>query len=241
MGGRQLTLEERLCMATKRKGNRSANTQERAGLSKQVELAVGMEVMVTYNVVTDLDVTNGARGVVEKIVLDPKEEAYSAEQTDVKLCYPPAYVLVHLYRTKAQTLEGLDDGVVPLAPLMKPFTIRMSDGKTKTISRTQLPITPAYAFTDYRSQGQTLERCIIDIGKPPTGELTPFNVYVALSRSWGRDNIRLLRDFEDRLFTQHPSEFLRQEDQRLAALDMKAKGVWQGKIGQFMQTRDGEQ
>jgi len=37
--------------------------------------------------------------LVEKIVLNPKEEAYSADQTDVKLWYPLAlstYVLVHI-------------------------------------------------------------------------------------------------------------------------------------------------
>ncbi|KAI6116454.1 hypothetical protein F5141DRAFT_985419, partial [Pisolithus sp. B1] len=52
-------------------------------------------------------------------------------------------------------------------------------------------ITTAYAFTDYRSQGQTLECCIIDIRKPPSGELMPFNIYVALSHSRGQENIRL--------------------------------------------------
>ncbi|OAX36992.1 hypothetical protein K503DRAFT_694053, partial [Rhizopogon vinicolor AM-OR11-026] len=36
-------------------------------------------------------------------------------------------------------------------------------------------ITPAYAFTDYRSQGQTISHTIIDIGTPPTGGLMPFN------------------------------------------------------------------
>ena len=58
-----------------------------------------------------------------------------------------------------------------------------------TVTRCQLPLTLAYAFTDYRSQGQTLEPVIVDIGSPPFGRLTPFNVYVALSRGTGRDNI----------------------------------------------------
>jgi ATP-dependent exoDNAse (exonuclease V) alpha subunit len=50
----------------------------------------------------------------------------------------------------------------------------------------------AYSFTDYRSQGQTISHTIIDIGTPPTGGLTPFNVYVALSRSRGQDNFETL-------------------------------------------------
>ncbi|KAG1741716.1 hypothetical protein EDB19DRAFT_1634386 [Suillus lakei] len=55
----------------------------------------------------------------------------------------------------------------------------------------QFPLTPAYAFTDYRSQGQTISNAIIDIGTPPCGELTPFSIYVVSSRAHGRYNIRL--------------------------------------------------
>ncbi|KAH9170390.1 hypothetical protein EDB89DRAFT_1853550, partial [Lactarius sanguifluus] len=50
-------------------------------------------------------------------------------------------------------------------------------------------LTPAYAFTDYKSQGQTMECVIVDIVKPPSGGLTPFNAYVTISRSRGRDTI----------------------------------------------------
>ena len=85
----------------------------------------------------------------------------------------------------------------------------MKDGNKITVNRTQLPLTLAYAFTDYRAQGQTIEPVVVDIGPPPHGCLTPFNIYVALSRATGLDNICLLRDFDQRLFQQHPSEFLR--------------------------------
>ena len=34
----------------------------------------------------------------------------------------------------------------------------------------QFPVTLAYAFTDYRSQGQTIPHVIIDIASPPTGD-----------------------------------------------------------------------
>ncbi|OAX33320.1 hypothetical protein K503DRAFT_775729, partial [Rhizopogon vinicolor AM-OR11-026] len=56
---------------------------------------------------------------------------------------------------------------------------------------------------------------IIDIGTPPTGGLTLFNVYVALSRSRGQDNIRLLRGFDEKLLMTHPCEYLRIENERL--------------------------
>ena len=64
-----------------------------------------------------------------------------------------------------------------------------------------------------------MESVIVDLGKPPTGALTGFTVYVALSRSRGRANIRLLRPFDPKLFMVHPSENLRQEDLRLHSLE----------------------
>ena len=57
-------------------------------------------------------------------------------------------------------------------------------------------MTPAYAFTDYRAQGQTIPYVIVDIATPPTGGLNLFNLYVALSCSSGRSSIGLLRDFD---------------------------------------------
>ncbi|KAF8572721.1 hypothetical protein K439DRAFT_1292206, partial [Ramaria rubella] len=56
-------------------------------------------------------------------------------------------------------------------------------------------LTAAYAFTDYRSQGQTILHVIVDIGTPPSGgKLSMLNLYVALSRSSGQETVRLLHN-----------------------------------------------
>ncbi|KAG1896637.1 uncharacterized protein F5891DRAFT_958392 [Suillus fuscotomentosus] len=91
----------------------------------------------------------------------------------------------------------------------------------------QLPLTPAYAFTDYQSQGQTISNTIIDIAQPPSGELTPFNVYVALSRGHGRENICFPRDFNEKLVTTHPNEYLRLEDKCLLELNEVTERWWE--------------
>lgn len=65
---------------------------------------------------------------------------------------------------------------------------------------------------------------------PPSGGLTPFNIYVALSRGRGRDNIRLLRNFDEKLLMMHPCEHLRIEDERLARLDMETQKWWYEKM-----------
>ena len=91
-------------------------------------------------------------------------------------------------------------------------------------------MTPGYAFTDYKSQGQTIEYVIIDIGKPQTGKLlSPFGTYVALSRSQGRDTIRLLRGFDEELLQHYPSEALRVDMERLAALNRMNKERWENR------------
>ena len=115
-------------------------------------LSVGMKVMVTSNIDTDLDIANGARGEITKIVFDEHEPEFSFDDPTVKLTFPPTYVLVKMTSTKVKGLEGLQDNTIPIIPAERTFMITEGNEK-KTVTRKQLPLTPAYAFTDYRSQG----------------------------------------------------------------------------------------
>jgi hypothetical protein len=92
-----------------------------------------------------------------------------------------------------------------------------------TVKRRQFPITPAYAFTDYHAQGQTIPYVLIDIALPPSGALSLFNVYVALSQSSGQEGIRLLQDFDDNIFKKSHDTHLLLEDDRLEILSNETK------------------
>lgn len=221
--GRELMLEERFAVVMKQ-DKRWKGCKERAGLPTVVEFAKGMEVMVTYNVKMDLNVANGARGWIHDLVLHENETSSSGTAKEVELKNLPVYLLIKFDRTWAHQLEGLPQGILPLEPISKSFQITMSNGEKKTVKRTQIPLTAAYAFTDYRSQGQILCHVIVDIGKPPGAHgLTPFHIYVALSRSSGRDTIRLLRDsFDESLFVNGGCAILRAEDDRLEVLDARS-------------------
>ena len=75
---------------------------------------------------------------------------------------------------------------------------------------------------------------LIDIAPPPTSGLSLFNLYVSLSRSSGRETIRLLRDFDDEMFLQAHDPELTDEDERLDQMDVATKEWWdsmQGKGG----------
>ena len=182
--------------------------------------------MVMLNVATDLDLANGTRGVIVDIVLDPREDQPCAGAVS-RLHYPPALVLFKPLNPPTVTFPSLDNSLIPIFPCEKKFTIKDVDGKNKTITRRQLPVTPGFAYTDIRSQGQTMEYVVVDIGRTPNFSLSPFNAYVALSWSRGRDTIRLLRDFDSKLFTNHPSDDLRAEDDRLMQLDAETRAQFE--------------
>jgi hypothetical protein len=104
-------------------------------------------------------------------------------------------------------------------------------GKKTMVKCRQLPLAAGTPYTDHRAQGQMLKYAIIDIGKTPSFPLSPFNTYMALSQSRGWDNIRLLREFDDSLFTHHLSDNLRREDERLEMLDRNTKEWWEERKG----------
>lgn len=225
--GRPITLDEintdiNLRKTDKKKISPDDDPFDRGKLPNVLECAIGSEVMLTNNISTNLGMANGARGTVQSIVLDPDETADLGKEI-IEPNLTPAYITVKLHGRPGIKLDGLEEDVVPIIPTRKLYKIRKRGCERPIdVYRTQFPLTPAYAMTDYRAQGQTFAKVIVDIGKPPRAPyLTPFNAYVAISRSKGRHGIRLLRQFEDRLFTTEPNKELLKEDKRLEELSQK--------------------
>ncbi|KZV78438.1 hypothetical protein EXIGLDRAFT_578011, partial [Exidia glandulosa HHB12029] len=71
IGGRALTLRERFMLAEQNARKHYRSVQKT--LEDVIELAVGMKVMITLNMQTDIDLANGARGEIVDIVLHPDE------------------------------------------------------------------------------------------------------------------------------------------------------------------------
>jgi hypothetical protein len=199
--------------------------KQTAKLADCVELAVGMRAMVLMNIATEADLANGTRGEIVDIKMDPREPSefeIDSETGATMLRYPPVLVLFKPDDSSYPAFEGLPKGILPIVPTKLSFSISPG-GQKCVINSRQLAVTPAYAFTDYKSQGQTIQHVYIDLERPPTGKLTLFSAYVALSRSKGRDRIRLLRGFDPELFTTHPSLDLEAEDARLDGLTEETK------------------
>ena len=157
--------------------------------------------------------------------------------------------VVRLWWTERNT--GLEERVIPVEPASYTYRINClgSEGNviTRTVRRRQFPMTPAYAFTDYRSQGQTLAAVIVDIATPPTGKqlfcdrpgwqtvggLSLFKLYVALSRSSGQSTIRILRDFDENIFKTPQNSDLVVENKRLKLLNERTLKEWTDKQRYF--------
>ena len=189
----------------------------------------GAEVMVTVNIDTDIDLANGTRGIIEKIVLAEDEPPVGTDQV-VKLTKMPLYILVRLEKTRSVQLEGLEPNIIPILPYEMKHKISYKRGGSdinETITERQYPFVLGYAFTDYRAQGQTLGRVIVDLATPATGKApTQFNFYVSLSRSSGREHLRLLRYFDESIFGDPLPATLMDEDDRLEEMDQRTYTSW---------------
>ncbi|KAF7971098.1 hypothetical protein HWV62_22094 [Athelia sp. TMB] len=214
----------------------SKTKQEKSGrLPHRLEVAIGMKAMITFNTATEADLANGSRGTIESIVLDPREPpTYDGERMGhVRLKYPPAMMLFRPYQGSVAKFPGIPEGLVPIFPSQASFKVKHHGTRTTSVKRRQFALVVAYAFTDHKAQGQTLDYAIIDIGPTKRFPVNPFAAYVALSRGRGRDSIRLLRKFDASIFTRHPSEHLRLEDKRLLDLANMTKTKFQSGFYDF--------
>ena len=176
-GTETVTMEARLATA-------GLKDEKTGKLPAFVQIAIGMKAMVLLNIATEAEVANGTRGDIQDIILDEREGMLEPDEDGaIRLSYPPSMILFRPDKPTRLTFRGLPPGIIPLTPSVANFVATGRSGKKFKLKRRQYAMTPGYAYTDYKSQGQTIENVIIDIGKPPTGSLSPFSVYVALSRS----------------------------------------------------------
>lgn len=104
----------------------------------------------------------------------------------------------------------LDDDVVPIIPERTTFEVKImtSEGLQKcNVTRLQLPLVPAYSYTDYKSQGWSLDKAIVDLASARSLQ----GVYVMLSRVKSIKGLGILRWFPAVKLYQRLSEELRDE------------------------------
>ena len=141
------------------KKDRGATGAE-AGIARTLILAPGEKAMLLRNYWASKGLTNGATGTAVGVISQPKGARPLCGLVEFSGYTGPAY-------------EADRPRVVPITP----HTQRFGDGDALT--RTQIPLALAYAFTIHKAQGATFSKCSISLG---SREMAPNLSYTAMSR-----------------------------------------------------------
>ena len=150
------------------------------------------KVMLRINLLTEFGLVNGSQGTIKDIIY---EKGSSPEDM-------PKVIIVEFPDYTGKPLLG--EKYPKCIPIV-PFTAQsMYRGKMR--SRTQFPLRLCWAMTIHKSQGLTIDRAVIDIGKSDIGiGMT----YVALSRLKALDGLFLKYKPYDRYQKINDSTMLR--------------------------------
>ena len=117
--------------------------------------------MLTANLWQEVGLCNGATGTVYELLY---QEGHAPPN-------PPVAVLVQFDNYSGPPFFN---NCIPIVPI----TCEWVSGR-QHLSRQQLPLQPCYAITIHKSQGQTLSKAVIDLGR---AELAAGCTFVAISR-----------------------------------------------------------
>jgi hypothetical protein len=185
-----------------RAGGHKAKADEAGGLENHVFLSRGAKVMVNrnlwadkglvnlnlpkYNLMSVTGLVNATIGMVEDVVWLPRSTRSDLPLAVLISC--PTYTRPTLWKTAPR--PGFPDGIpiIPIPPVK--FTFEYGGAHT---SRTQIPLRLAWAVTVHKSQGLTLRKVKLGLGKK---EFATGLTFVALSRVKTVDSLMITGAFD---------------------------------------------
>jgi len=182
-----------------------------------------MPVIIKKNIVTECGVTNGAEGTVWDWTSHTTAEGYNTLDTlfiklDVPFNNGIEIVRIHL--------PGLPPNVVPIVSCAQTVKCHLPSDEVLTIQRTQVPVLPNFAMTDYNSQGKTRKHNVVDLNNLKSHQA----YYTALSRSSDAAGTLILQGFETRHITKGASKELKDEFLDLEILNEITRQKFSGKM-----------
>jgi len=176
-----------------------------SGVPGKLSLCIGLPVMIKHNEATELCITKGQEAHVVGWNASTASNGQQILDTLFVELYKPA---------KNVKIGDLPINIVPLGRISTVISCK-GTGAEKKISRSQVPILPNFAMTDYASQGKTRPINIVDL----TNCRTHMAYYVALSRGSTANGMAILRPFSEEKIICGTSGYLRQEFRELELLD----------------------
>ncbi|KAF8120865.1 hypothetical protein EV363DRAFT_1187859 [Boletus edulis] len=185
----------------------------------RLPLVPGMPVLITENLSIGCKIVNGTEGVLKDILYKESFDVLNGRNVTRReaVC---AYVEV---QTASIEVPGLPPSIVPIFPISTHFKFRTSRTNAFNVSRTQLPILPGWAFTDYKVQGSTMEAAVIDLSSAHAIQ----NSYVMLSRAKSLSSLGVLRWFPSSKLCSRLPQDLRNELRRIDMLDEDTRTQFQ--------------
>ncbi|KAK4692208.1 hypothetical protein P7C70_g9180, partial [Phenoliferia sp. Uapishka_3] len=191
---------------------RNLSPKKHDNLEPVLYLSIGMPLVLYENTHTSQGITNGAYGTLVGIQFHsdscPTHDPVGFQE--IILSRPPAVLLVllavpHKYR---QHLSGLPLDTIPIVPKHGTAKLVLEEWKdaqgkghshSTSVQVEQCPVSPAWAVTDYRIQGDTTPLITADLCPPTGGSIDPAAAYVAMSRVTTFEGLSFLRDFPIRV------------------------------------------
>jgi ATP-dependent DNA helicase PIF1 len=148
-----------------------ADTDKGGNLHKEIPISVNARIMLRENLWVERSLFNGSMGTICDIIW--------AEGADYQRD-PPLALLVDFddYKQNAPSLVTDPESGRVLVPIF--FVKRNWNKGTVHCTRTQFPLTIAYAITIHKSQGLSVYRAVLNPGKKK--DFAPGLTYVAISR-----------------------------------------------------------
>src|ERR1019366_2319078 len=170
-----------------------------------------MPVILTQNIAIELGLINGTNGIFRQLVY--QEDSVSTDvlseafPNNTQYIHRPLYALIEIARSKIEcNLEQLQPKLIPIPLVEQTFRFDIGDILPKdkkpksnrqavlSIKRRALPLVPAYCITTHKSQGQTLNKVVVDLKLPnETDDIA--TIYVPLSRVKRLADLIFLRHF----------------------------------------------
>jgi hypothetical protein len=185
-----------------------------------------MPVLLTDNIACELGLSNSTHGIFRELVYDDQQNSDGLKvinkvfPTNTIYARKPLYALVEVRTSQVETsLDGLRHKLIPIPLIKNQFTVsikqlfgRLSERGQRGeavpqvihVTRTQLPIVPAFAITTYKAQGLTMNKIVVDLQVPP-GTVQVASIYVPFSRVKRAEDIAVLRFVDMKILQIRPS------------------------------------
>ena len=150
------------------------------GMLAELPMYVGMPVMLTKNISTELGLTNGTKGIIKMIPLKENEKCIQSDK-GFKKASSLDYIITEVPDASISDPDGLPKKHIHIFRCKGSFVLKQNNDVT--IKLDHFPIVPTFSCTAHKSQGQTLKKIIIDLVPPKCMKSTDTSfAYVPLSR-----------------------------------------------------------